>query len=492
MRLTLLALLMTVSLCHAQPATAVQSALIDCKKLAPEQAARTRYLSLYAIDDKERIEFTKVLSFWVNSLSRESELVPPRKVSSDLLAVDLGDYQWDAKVWERFADAPEPYWHVVTEAATDEDEYEPLGTMQTVIENGQAVQKWVANGEKRKTGRKLKGKRKSAFAPWADPLGQAQLYTLTGSNVAVVRADWFLVRTSQQADRNGDGYYNFLGIGDDEKDFQKLFGVDVPLSKAQGKHQAAYVEESTVTQNNRSFEFFRTVNGFYFRSVDFKTNTNKQNVTRLLNGDTTPPAGDASEQYTNMPNGLWAFYLSNADRKRQDSAPDFIAGDSKSPSPDKRVHIGVSCVRCHLEGTRPVADGARELYQGDTKLSSPDYKKFLELRRLYLSDLNETIDEAQKKYAKTLMRLNGMTPAANANAYSKAHANYLDTSLTVKQFAIELGVSEEMLKKTMEEYAKKQPLDPVLHKHILKGKPIRRQYAEEVYPVAQLILAGVK
>ncbi len=492
MRLTIAALFLTASFASAQPAKSVSDAVADCKKLPPELASRTRYLAMWAVPPEEREkEFVKVLNFWIQSLSRESDIIPPRRVTSDLLAVDIGDYQWDAKVWEAIASS-EIYFHVTIESLSDEDEYEPLGIKQQVVENGVIVEKWVPNGQKQKTGRKIKGKRQSAFAPWADPLGQAQLGTLTGSAVPIVRADWWLVRTSQQADRNGDGYYNFLGIGDDEKDFQKLFGVDVALSKTQGKHQAAYVEESSVTHNNRSFEFFRTINGFYFRSIDFRTNTNKQNVTRLLNGDTTPPTGDASEQYASMPNGLFALFLANDQRKRQDSAPDFIAGDSRSSTPDKRVHIGISCVRCHVEGIRPVADGARELYQGDVKLSSPDYKKFQELRRLYLSDLNETIDESQKKYAKTLMRLNGFTPKANADAFAKVYSAYQDYPVTTKMFALDLGVTEESLKKSMEEYAKIKPLDPVLIKLVIRGKPIRRQYAEEVFPVAQLILAGVK
>lgn len=495
MRLTLAMLFLTASLGHAQPAEAVASALADAARLPIEQAHRTRYLALWNIPQAERAEFSKVAAFWVNSLSRESELISPRKVGSDLLAVDMGDYGWPQATWEKLGES-DPYFHVVIEGAGFEliDEVEELGTMQNVVENGAVVQRWKANGETRKTGKKIKkpttSTRKSAVAPWCGPSAQA-LTLATGSACPVVRADWFIVQTAQAQDRNGTGYYDFLALGKTEADFQLLIGADVKAAQRLHKEQAAVVGRSTVTLNNRGIERFQAITGSYWRTNDYKASNDTRNSLRLLDGDTVPPR-DASEQYGTLPNGLFAFFLANDKGERQNAAPDSIASDSKSSSPDRRVHVGVSCVRCHVPGIQPVDDWSRKVYTGDIQLGSPDYDRLRRLRQLYLSDLGRSIKRDQADYSEALTRLNGLTSQANATAFARVHSAYADADVTAAMFAADMGVKPGAFKAAMLEYAKRKPLDPLLLGMVARDIPLRREHAEELFSVAQLIMAGAK
>jgi hypothetical protein len=464
------------SVAHAQPNQAVAAALADVQKLPLGQAQRTRYLAMWGVPEANRDkDFEKVLAFWCNSLSRESELIAPRKINSDLYAVVLDDYGWDPKVWDKLSEA-DPYFHVTTET----EGYDSWGYADPV------TKKWVET-EKRKNGKKT---RTPALAPWIGT--EASILALkTSSQAPVLRADWFIVYTGQQQDRAA-GYYDFLGLGNKEADFQALIGADLAAAKRVHKEQAASVGRSSVTLNNRGIERFQSITGAYWRTNDFKASTDRKNTLRLLDGDTEPPKGDASEQYGTLPNGLFAFWLQNAEGVRQNAAPDFIASDGRAPGTDRRVHIGVSCIRCHSPGIQPINDWGRNLYVGDVRLGSPDYDRLKRLRQLYLSDLNRSITRDQKDYADALKTLNSLTPAANATAFARVHREYEQADLSAAQFAAELGVPEEKFKMAMTDYAKTKPLDPLLLGLVVRGLPLRREHAEELYSVAHLILGGVK
>lgn len=468
----------------ASPADAVVAAHADCMRLQPGERLLTRYLWLGAIPAARRAVFLKVLSFHVNSLSRESEVYVPRLVTNDLVAVNYLAYAWNPAIWERLATV-DPYFHQKVKLPAD-------SIVKTVWPGGKALdgKSYKANkyNEKLKAGTVI-----DAAAPWlpANEINQLREFTL--SEAPVLRADWFINQTAIPTDRIA-GYYDWLGLGKKEADFQKLIGANVEESRRVKREVAAALARSGVTLQNRGIVRFQSLTGGYWTTQDFKTSIKRQNVIRLLDQDREPPQGDASEQYGFLPNGLFAYWLQNKDGDRQDFAPDFIASDHQTRGNDRRIHAGKSCIACHVEGLRPVDDYIRKLYRDTITLTEPDYKKFLRLRQLYLSDLDRWLKRDNEDYAQALWVVSGMKPAEMARAYNRVWDDYAETDLLPADAANELGVSERQLYDSLWGYLKTTgTLDPILASFLQDPPlPIRREHWEEVYGVAQTTLRGFK
>lgn len=518
----LLALISLAASALAGPAEAVSAAAADVARLPAELRQSVRYLSLHAVPVKERPEFLKVLSFHVNSLSRESDLVLPAVVSPDVIRVNMADYLWERSVWEKLASL-DPYFHAniteveatviapVVQAAGIEGvqfyrdgegnglievsraDLQPGTTVWVRRRRGGSIERVTVPGAQQNRAaqrdEKKTGKTTLAHAPWLPGAAIAALALACNSDSPIVDARWFIYRTAMETGRDGSGYYSFLSLGKKEKDFQELVGVDVKAAKRVRKEMAASIARSGVTLNNRGIEWYASITGDYWRTQDFKTSTFKQNTLRLLAGDAEPPGGDASEQYGTLPNGLYAFWLQNAEGERQDSAPDFIASDGMATGTDRRVSAGLSCIRCHVEGIRPLNDWIRRVYSGPVQLASSDYETLKRLRRLYLSDLDGQVKRSQRNYAEVLKKLNGLTPEANARAYAKVWDSYFETDLGVEEVAVELATTPEALTKALKAYASRGSADPILT-GLLANPPavIRREHFEEVYATAQTIL----
>lgn len=450
------------------PETALLAALADARRLPADTAFRTRYLSLYNLPEARRADMVKAVGFWVNSLSREPDIVVPRVVGPTLLAVDIADYGWAAATWEKLADQ-EPYFHVQTEvvvpAVTKTDQYGRQYTDQAA--------------------RKV---RQAAGAPWIEAGQYVELAKLTNSVTPIVRADWWIVQTGQQTDRVA-GYYDWLQLGKKEADFQKLIGANAEEAKRLKKEIAGIVAKSIVTLNNRSMIRQPTLTGAYWFTQDFKASTDRKNTVRLLDGLTEPPHGDASEQYGSLPNGLFALWLQNDKGERQDTAPDSIASDGKAPGTDRRVHVGVSCVRCHVEGIRPIDDWARKVFRAPLKLGSTDYERLKRLRQLYLSNLPRQVKNDQDAYAEALKAANGLTPGENAATFGRVWEDYTETELQIEDVARELGVAVDEITAALKAVAARNELDFALV-GLLQDPPvpIRREHWEEIYQTAQKTL----
>lgn len=469
MRVSVLAayLLLVPVLSAESPSSAVSAALRDCAA-RPIDAPHTRYLSLYNVPVAGRAELVKVMAFHANMLSREFEIVRPRRVNATLLAVDLRWYGWSPDVWEKLRDA-DPYFHVETLSEV----YEGKGYYARPGDTSS----WVW------TKKELKKVRRFDHAPWLEANEIGLLAKLTHSDVPVVRADWFLYQTAIQKDRAA-GYYEWLGIKD-RKTFEELVGLDRKLAQRVRREVAAIVADSGVTLQNRQIFRFGIVTGGYWESRDVADGTGDGNALRNLDGAFVR---EAEEIFATLPNGLFAYALFNADGVRQDTAPDTIASDSSSTSNDARVHVGLSCVRCHVEGLRPINDWARKTF-AKTALASPDYETARRLNQLYLSPLDDWLDRDVSQYAAALKACNGMTPAENAKAFGAAWEAYADDLVTPGIAAAELGVGEVEF---VEAVRAMPPLsDPVLASFAADPPvPIRREAWEEVFGAAMLLAGG--
>jgi hypothetical protein len=474
---TLLALLLATSTLsqatQSRPVTQadeVKAALNDAQRLGAA-ATRTRYLSLAAAPNRDRETWVKVVSFWANSLSREADVTAPRRVSPTLLAVVIDDYSWDAATWEKLAEE-DPYYHVQI-------------SQEVAVWQGGV---WPGDGKyyppgafTHQTGKQV---RKAALAPWLPLQETADLVALTQSQAPIVRGDWWFVRSAIQVGRKGTGYYDWLGGLKDRKDFEKLVSLNVAESQRIKREVAAIVARSGVSYNPRQIFRFQSLTGGYWVTRDALTdNRDERNALRQLDGEFKH---EAEEHYGVLPNGLFAYYLSDAKGTRQDSAPDTIGPDDSAVGKDKRIHVGLSCVRCHVEGLRPIDDWGRKVFRDGLALSSSDAVKARRLKQLYLSELSDHLDSDVAANARAVKRLTGWTQAEAAAAIGKAWAWYVERDLSPGDAARELGVSEAEYLEALAKAAKSNPLfDAVLASHLAKPPvPIRSDDWEQVYPLA--------
>lgn len=474
--------LLTGSASGQSPADAVAVAAADLRRLPPALQVTTRFLSLHAIPVADREKAVRVLSFHCNGLSRESDIVPPALVGNLVLRVSLADYDWPAEVWEKLFD---PCFHVKIEPqivhATRAVPW-PGGT-------------WPGDGKHYAAGSftyhpKVAGAgRATALAPWLPLAEAADLVNLTQSQSPIVRADWFLWQTAIQADRT-PGYYDFIGVKD-KKDFDKLVGFDAKLAKdARRVELLEAVATSTVTLQPRRIGIFPAISGNYFQTFDSRQAVDEHNPLRILNGGFK---FDAQEVFGHLPNGLMAWGLFDDKGVRQDAAPDFIASDSTAHGTDRRVHSGLSCIRCHLPnaGIQPVDGWARNLFTGGIKLQSPDYDKLRDLRQKYLRDLEGPMEDSRRTYTRSILQACGMKPPELGAAYGKMFADH-DAPVTLARAARDAGVEPQRLENALALYVKTTgALDTVAAAFISKRKGgIRPEQYFETIPTIQLALRG--
>lgn len=468
-----IAMLLVAPAVAATPAGAVALARDDVLRQTPALRPYLRYLSLHGLPAAERARAAKVLSFHVNSLSTEAEIVPPAPVGDgSLLRINLIDYGWSRKTWEKLADV-EPYFHVRLEKDQEYGHYDQYG-------------QWVTT-ETRK-------EKVTATAPWIAETPQQQaiikgLIEVTQSQVPIVKADWFFAQTAIQADRDGTGYYDFLGLGKKQADFDTLVGFDAKLAARFKAEINGVVLRSTVALNNRRLVRFGKIGGAKWITLDAKNGLDRRNFARVLDEGFE---FDATEQIASLPNGLHAFWLANARGERQDTAPDFIASDGSASGTDRRVHASKSCVVCHVEGIRPIDDWVRRLVKPPLALQSPDYEKLKRLRQLYLSDLDGSVKRDNEQYAAAVLRCNGLTLAANARAYRTFWDRYVEEDFGPERVAAEVGITKEQLLAGLGAYTKKTgSVDPILAGLLQTPPlPIRSDQFEEAYPLLQTAIRG--
>ncbi len=455
----------------------VGPAAADAASLGPE-AVHTRYFTVANLPLKDRADYRAGGDFWVNSLSTESKLRPMRRVTNTLVAINLLHYgpQW-AKVFDKLQDE-DPYFHVrldVHAGATTDFWF----TKANAVAQGYGTQAGFYPATVQGAGRV------TAIAPWTKDV--TLLIALTQSPCPILRLDWFLSRIAIQDDRKV-GYYDFLGVKD-RKEFEALAGLDIKLAEKVQKEAAGIVRKSGVSRLPRQIFRYQSVTGDYWVTHDVLDDSrDARNALRNLFGAFKH---QAEEHYLRLPNGTFAFFLSDQNGVRTDTAPDKIGPDTTTKSRDGRIHIGLSCVRCHVEGIRPISNWAEENYEGDSPFSSVDYEFQLRVERVYLDDLSRYVKKDSTEFAERLKATNGLTIAANATMVSKIWHDYVDKEVTAEDGAAEFGVTLEVYQKRLRDYfAKHPPADPVVNSHV-KAKPIRMNLAdwEEAFPIlAQAVL----
>ncbi len=478
------------------PNQAVAVALSDLDTLAKEDQPFVRYLYLpMPATGIEYRNFVTAQRLGVNLISREAQLAYPLEVGPGVFRVDLRDYQWSVKVFDKLGDI-DPYFHrndVVTEIVTvTEDYYEwwPGGFWRDgcyYYPNSFQVQRQRQKRVKRQV------VKRTLYVPQG--AGQlASLVLLTDSNAPIVRADWFLVQTARQVDlrnrQTGAGYYDFLGLKTLD-DYLRLIGQ----GKTNGNTIRAVVNFSGVTQNNRQVLREGAEFGGHWTTFEVVDQSGRGIAIQELRDKELNAA--ASEHYGPLPNGLPVTFLNNAQNVRQDSVPDNIASD-KSPlnvSNDGRVHVNIACMRCHAGNVlQPIADDVRAVYTGRLQTITNDKGVALELQRQYGANLDRALARDRVLFQDAFTAATGKTAQQAAEIYTREFHRYATDPVTVDAIANELGVKAPQLDKALRDGASRLGIadfrsDPWIAP--IKPRTVPRLTVEDSYIQLSDVLYGI-
>lgn len=324
----------------------------------------TRYLSLHPqynlnLSADELQTYRNALAKLLNSLSWHPRVTLPKPIdpAGVVLRFDLRDFLWDANLWNRLvADYPYAVVHDTAEAR-------------------------------------------------AAVVG-------TASRVPCVRADWFLATASR-----APLYYELLQIPGNAAELERQLRVDVALNIQQERIARAGFNGSGISRNNRILERHDAVHGAYWRTYDFEAVPQNLIERDLLLPDRRNifayPLGPGGTENTfqhaggeiifNLPNGLHAYMLVNADNNRLDKGPIAIVSDPRRP--DRAVEAGVSCMGCHITGILQKSDQIRAHVEKNTKAftrADRDLIKALYPPEAKMKSLmDEDADRFQKAVTKT-------------------------------------------------------------------------------------------
>ncbi len=325
--------------------------------LAPFDRAYARYFTLthlYNAGETPRIlqEYRKGLYKLINSLSWGATVTNPQPIDPQgiILHIDLRHYEWDVN------DA----WGQIEEEYPYQISFD--GPTQTAL--------------KAQLGR---------------------LQTEMKTDIPSVHVDWFLANASLPP-----LYHDLLDLPSTDRELETRLEVDVGrnLTNAPGvRVWRAGTNNSGVSNNNRVIERHASRYGAYWKSYDFAGSVGTQNIF-------THPLSfthDGGEVIFNLPNGLQAYYVTNATGFRLDDAPINIV--SNPAASDPTVRNGLSCFGCHTEGMKTFEDEVRSVIESN---ATPAYDKAQALR-LYVeqSEIDALLQKDTDRYRGALEATGG-------------------------------------------------------------------------------------
>ncbi|MDE0688029.1 MAG: leucine-rich repeat domain-containing protein [Candidatus Poribacteria bacterium] len=264
--------------------------------------------------------YQRALSKLVNSLSWGREVIKPKPIDPEetLFYIDLRDYEWEIGTnrWT-LIEAEYPY-EIEFNAPTQTALYEKLTNLREAMD----------------------------------------------CEVPFIHVDWFLATASLPP-----LYNDILNLPETDQELETRLEVNVVenIRNAPGKRVwRAGFSDSGVSNHNRVVERHTSRYGAYWKSYDFAGSVGTQNIF-------THPLSfthDGGEVIFNLPNGLQAYYLSDAGGRRLDEAPINIVRNPAASDPT--VRNGLSCIGCHTEGMKDFEDQVRGVVQ---KNPNPPFNK---------------------------------------------------------------------------------------------------------------------
>ncbi|MDE0688466.1 MAG: cohesin domain-containing protein [Candidatus Poribacteria bacterium] len=294
------------------------------------------------------------LSKLVNSLSWGYEVINPKPIDAQatIFYIDLRDYEWDIR-GEAWRQIESIYPYAVEYAA----------------------------------------EKQSALLAKLTKLRQEM-----DCDVPFIHVDWFLATASLPP-----LYHEILDLPETDLQLERQLGINVArnLNSAPGvRVWRAGFNDSGVSNHNRVVERHKSQHGAYWKSYDFAGSAGVQNIfTHPLSF-----RADGGEIVFNLPNGLQAYYISNALGQRIAVAPTDIV--SNPAASDPAVHNGLSCIGCHTEGMKAFEDTVRAAVQ---QTANPPFDKAHALR-LYVPQtvMDALVAEDTQRYRKALEATGGV------------------------------------------------------------------------------------
>ena len=339
------------------PAEILNTIETHLMSLSSFDRAFARYFTmthLYNAGETEAVlqEYRNGLSKLINSLSWGSTVINPQPINPQetILYIDLRNYEWDVNDGWTKIEAEYPY-HIPFDAPKQSARKEQLGRLQ---------------GEMK-------------------------------CDIPAIHVDWFIAQASLPP-----LYHDLLSLPLTDRELETRLEVDVfrNLQNAPGvRVWRAGTNNSGVSNNNRVIERHKSRYGAYWKSYDFAGSVGTQNIF-------THPLSfthDGGEVIFNLPNGLQAYYVTNASGFRLDDAPINIV--SNPAASDPTVRNGLSCFGCHTEGMKTFEDEVRAVIESN---ATPAYDKAQALR-LYVqqSDMDALLQEDTDRYRGALEATGG-------------------------------------------------------------------------------------
>ena len=327
--------------------------------LSPFDRTFARYFTLTHLYNagettEARHAYQRALSKLVNSLSWGREVIRPQPIDPEetIFYIDLRDYEWEIGT-NRWTQIEQVYpYNIAFNAPTQTNLHEKLTSLREEMD----------------------------------------------CEVPFIHVDWFLATASLPP-----LYHDILGLPETDRELEARLEVNVVenLRNAAGKRVwRAGFSDSGVSNHNRVVERHLSRYGAYWKSYDFAGSVGTQNIF-------THPLSfthDGGEVIFNLPNGLQAYYLSDAGGRRLDAAPINIV--SNPAASDPTVRNGLSCIGCHTEGMKTFKDQVRAVVMQD---ANPPFNKARALS-LYVdkATMDAFVDEDTKRYRQALEATGGV------------------------------------------------------------------------------------
>lgn len=275
-----------------------------------------------SVYDEELNLYKAALSKLVNSLHQQPDIVVPRPIDPQqtVFAIDLSELRW----------SEDDQWSPIL------DEYPYLVSYDTSREE-------------------------AALSRDIDDI-ELEVLQLAGSPVPqlYVRADWFVAVASRPP-----LYHTLLKLPETTGELEKSLQVTVTEDFLSGDLARGGVIRSGISTQNRVMDRHRALHGSYWKSYDFKANTEERSALRNPLGpkfegnsfnDNAAFVHDGGEMIFSLPNGMQGYFLADADGTRIDQGPIEIVQDANATSGTSVVVNGLSCIACHKNGVRPFRD----------------------------------------------------------------------------------------------------------------------------------------
>jgi hypothetical protein len=484
----------------------VLDAARDVLTLPESERCCYRYLSFYNMEPAVRRPFADyALRYHLNLLSQESEFAFGVWATPTVLRIDLRDFEYDREVWDASASI-DVFFHsklLVAERRRRRTAVSSSGHHFTLVRG-----EWERTYTGKLDGERLVAEhdetaRVPALAPWLPPIAASVLVrwaSLPGKfhcRSPILRADWFLVYSSRQAnihndERSGFGYYDFLGVKSRD-DWFRVVRLDEDLAVRARKEIRSVVDVSGVSAQNRQIVRLASINGGVWGTLDVFDESDRGVAKRSLRRGQF--RHDAERWFGCLANGLPATLAASAAGKLQASAPDKI-GPNDSPrhrGRDPRIHVNFGCMECHdPKVLQPIKDWVRSTYVGEFKLGSPDKEVDKELKRQYFSDLQDALVTDNEAYRKAVWKCVRLSPHDISTRYGDAFYRYTLDRVGVERGAEELGVAPASFLASLRAANRAVgKLDPVLLGFLkVPDYKVSRLEWEDVYSVAASTAAG--